>query len=82
MKLFKRNKNHITEEEAQSIPMRLILKLKTEIRILLLINFIMAIAFIFSVYDSVEIRNRIWNEHLDTVIEVIEQHSGDLQCQN
>lgn len=82
MKLFRRNKNHITEEEAQSIPMRLILKLKTEIRILLLINFIIAIAFIFSVYDSIEVRDRVWDEHLDTVIEIIEEHHGDLQCQN
>lgn len=82
MKLFRRNKNYITEEEAQSIPMRLILKLKTEIRILLLINFIIAIAFIFSVYDSIEIRDRVWDEHLDTVIEIIEEQHRDLQCQN
>lgn len=82
MKLFRRNKNYITEDEAQSIPMRLILKLKTEIRMLLFINFIMAIAFTFSVYDSIEIRDRVWDEHLDTVIEIIEEHHGDLQCQN
>lgn len=82
MKLFRRNKNYITEDEAQSIPMRLILKLKTEIRMLLFINFIIAIAFTFSVYDSIEIRDRVWDEHLDTVIEIIEEHHGDLQCQN
>lgn len=82
MKLFRRNKNYITEEEAQSIPMKLILKLKTEIRILLFINFIMAVAFTFSVYDSISIRDRVWDEHLDTVVEIIEEHHGDLQCQN
>jgi hypothetical protein len=82
MKLFKRKGNYITEEEAQSIPMRLILKLKAEIRILLLINLIMAIAFAFSVYDSIAIRDRVWDEHLDTVIEIIEEHHGDLQCQD
>lgn len=81
MKLFKR-KNYITEDEAQSIPMRLILKLKTEIRILLIINLIMAIAFAFSVYDSIAVRERVWDEHLDTVIEIIEEHHGDLQCQD
>lgn len=81
MKLFKR-KDYITEDEAQSIPMRLILKLKTEIRILLIINLIMAIAFAFSVYDSIAIREKVWDEHLDTVIEIIEKHHGDLQCQD
>lgn len=81
MKLFKR-KNYITEDEAQSIPMRLILKLKTEIRILLIINLIMALAFAFSVYDSIAVRERVWDEHLDTVIEIIEEHHGDLQCQD
>lgn len=81
MKLFKR-KDYITEDEAQSIPMRLILKLKAEIRILLLINLIMAIAFIFSVYDSIAVRERVWDEHLDTVVEIIEEHHGDLQCQD
>lgn len=81
MKLFKR-KDYITEDEAQSIPMRLILKLKAEIRILLIINLIMAIAFAFSVYDSIAVRERVWNEHLDTVIEIIEEHHGDLQCQD
>ena len=81
MKLFKR-KDYITEVEAQSIPMRLILKLKTEIRILLIINLIMAIAFAFSVYDSIAVRERVWDEHLDTVIEIIEEHHGDLQCQD
>lgn len=81
MKLFKR-KDYITEDEAQSIPMRLILKLKAEIRILLIINLIMAIAFAFSVYDSIAVRERVWDEHLDTVIEIIEEHHGDLQCQD
>jgi len=81
MKLFKR-KNYITEDEAQSIPMRLILKLKTEIRILLIINLIMAIAFAFSVYDSIAVREKVWDEHLDTVMEIIEEHHGDLQCQD
>lgn len=81
MKLFKR-KEYITEVEAQSIPMRLILKLKTEIRILLIINLIMAIAFAFSVYDSIAVRESVWDEHLDTVIEIIEEHHGDLQCQD
>lgn len=81
MKLFKK-KEYITEDEARSIPMRLILKLKTEIRILLITNLIMAIAFAFSVYDSIAIRDRVWDEHLDTVIEIIEEHHGDLQCQD
>ena len=81
MKLFKR-KDYITEDEAHSIPMRLILKLKAEIRILLIINLIMAIAFAFSVYDSIAVRERVWDEHLDTVIEIIEEHHGDLQCQD
>lgn len=82
MKLFRRNKNYITEDEAQSIPMKLILKLKAEIRILLIINLIMAIAFTFSVYDSISIRNKVWDEHLDTVVEIIEEHHGNLQCQD
>lgn len=81
MKLFKK-KEYITENEARSIPMRLILRLKTEIRILLIINLIMGIAFIFSVYDSIVVRDREWDEHLDTVMEVIEENSGDLQCQD
>lgn len=81
MKLFKK-KEYITEDEARSIPMRLILKLKAEIRILLIINLIMGIAFIFSVYDSIVVRDRVWDEHLDTVMEVIEEHHGDLECQD
>lgn len=72
MKLFKRKrKEYITEDEAQSIPMKLILRLKSEIRILLFINFIVAISFVISTYDSIKIRNQIWERHVDEVIEVI-----------
>ena len=82
MKLFRKKKNYITEDEAQSIPMRLILKLKSEIRMLLLINLIVVIALIVSVYDSIVIRDKIWDEHLDTIVEIIEEHHGDLTCPN
>ena len=81
MKLF-RGKNGLGEEDVQSIPMKLILRLKREINFLMLVNLIIAIAFIISTYDSIKIRDQIWDEHTAQVEEIVEHYCGEEPWQN
>lgn len=81
MKLF-RGKNGLSEEDVQSIPMKLILRLKREINFLMLVNLIIAIAFIISTYDSIKIRDQIWDDHTAQVEEIVEHYCGEESWQN
>lgn len=81
MRLF-RGKNGLSEEDVQSIPMKLILRLKREINFLMLVNLIIAIAFIISTYDSIKIRDQIWNDHTSQVEEIVEHYCGEEPWQN
>ena len=77
MGFFKKTKAQLTEEEAQSVPMRLILKLKRELNTLLIINLITVIALIVSVADSIIVRDQNWEQHTDQVEQIVEDYCGD-----
>lgn len=77
MGFFKKTKERITEEEAQSVPMRLIIKLKHELNVLLIINLITVTALIISVADSIIVREQKWDKHTDQVEQIVEDYCGD-----
>jgi hypothetical protein len=59
-----------------------ILRLKREINFLMLVNLIIAIAFIISTYDSIKIRDQIWDDHTAQVEEIVEHYCGEEPWQN
>lgn len=82
MGFFKKTKEQLTEEEAQSMPMRLILKLKYELNVLLIINLITVVALIISVADSIIVREQKWEQHTDLVEQIVEDYCGDAPWRN
>lgn len=80
----------MTEEEQReiesgmhSIPMTIILKLKKQLNILLILNLILVIGFLVSVYDSIKVRDDYWEAHTQEVIETIDDYfEGRTQCRD
>lgn len=80
----------MTEEEQRkiesgmhSIPMTIILKLKKQLNILLILNLILVIGFLVSVYDSVKVRDDYWESHTQEVVETIDNYfESHAQCHN
>jgi hypothetical protein len=62
------------ESGLHSVPMTIILKLKKQLNFLLILNLILAIAFIFSVYDSIKIRDDYWEDHTQEIVETIDSY--------
>lgn len=62
------------ESGLHSVPMTIILKLKKQLNFLLILNLILAIAFIFSVYDSIRIRDDYWEDHTQEIVETIDSY--------
>lgn len=78
----------MTEEEQReiesgmhSIPMTIILKLKKQLNILLILNLILVIGFLVSVYDSIKVRDDYWESHTQEVVETIDNYfESHSQC--
>lgn len=62
------------ESGLHSVPMTIILKLKKQLNFLLILNFILATAFIFSVYDSIRVRDEYWEDHTQEIVETIDSY--------
>ena len=68
------NEQKQIESGLHSVPMTIILKLKKQLNFLLILNLILAIAFIFSVYDSIKIRDDYWKDHTQEIVETIDSY--------
>lgn len=71
------------EKDIHSVPMMIILKLKKQLNILLILNLILVIGFLVSVYDSVKVRDDYWKTHTQEVVETIDNYfESYVQCHN
>ena len=69
------------ESGMHSIPMTIILKLKKQLNILLILNLILVIGFLVSVYDSIKVRDDYWESHTQEVVETIDNYfESRTQC--
>lgn len=72
---------HKIESGMHSIPMTIILKLKKQLNILLILNLILVIGFLVSVYDSIKVRDDYWESHTQEVVETIDNYfESHAQC--
>ena len=62
------------EQELHSVPMTIILKLKKQLNFLLILNLILSLVLIVSIYDSIKIRDDYWHEHTEEIVETIHNH--------
>lgn len=62
------------EQELHSVPMTIILKLKKQLNFLLILNLILSLVLIVSIYDSIKIRDDYWQEHTEEIVETIHNH--------
>ena len=62
------------EQELHSVPMTIILKLKKQLNFLLILNLILSLVLIVSIYDSIKIRDDYWREHTEEIVETIHNH--------
>lgn len=65
------------EKEKSSVAMRLIKEFKKQIRVLIILNAIMTIGFMVSIYDSIKIRTDQANDNRVQIIETIKSVCGD-----
>ena len=79
--MTEQEKNQI-ESGLHSVPMTIILKLKKQFNFLLILNLILVIGFIISVYDSVKVRDDYWEQHTQEIVETIDSYFENHEWQD